>query len=52
MTVQTIASLEEIPGADKIVLARMQDNAWQVVVKKEDFKVGDQAIYFEIDNLF
>ena len=50
VTVQTISSLEEIAGADKIVLARMQDNAWQVVVKKDDFKVGDKAIYFEIDS--
>jgi RNA ligase (TIGR02306 family) len=49
-TIVRIESLESIPNADAIELARMVDKGWQVVVKKGEFKVGDLAVYFEIDS--
>ncbi len=47
-TVRIIKELNDIPGADNIVLAIV--DGWQCVVKKNEFKVGDKCIYFEIDS--
>lgn len=47
-TIRTIDSLSPIKGADRIELAHI--GGWQVVVKKDEFKVGDLAIYLEIDS--
>ena len=38
-----------IPDADKICLAEIK--GWQCVIKKDEFKVGDQAIYYSIDSI-
>lgn len=48
-TVQTVLSLEPIPNADAIVVARVL--GWAVVVKKGQFAVGDRIVYCEIDSL-
>lgn len=48
-TVRTVKELIPIEGADRIELAKV--DGWQCVVKKGDFKVGDDAIYFEIDSI-
>ncbi len=48
-TLQDIAEIRAIPGADKIVAARI--NGWWVVTQKEGLNVGDKRIYFEIDSL-
>jgi RNA ligase (TIGR02306 family) len=48
-TVETIASLRDIPDADSIVVARIRD--WSVVVRRDEFQVGDKVVYFEIDSL-
>lgn len=50
-SIQTVSELLPIEGADAIELAKMQDNAWQCVVKKGELKVGDLAVYMEIDSL-
>lgn len=47
-TIQRIHNIEPIPGADKIVRADVL--GWSVVVGVDEFKVGDLAIYFEIDS--
>jgi RNA ligase (TIGR02306 family) len=47
-TVRRIADLQPIPGADLIEVATI--DGWKVVVKKGEFKVGDTAVYFEIDS--
>ena len=50
-TIVTIANLEPIPKADNIEYASFKENSWNVVVKKNEFKVGDLAIYFSIDSI-
>ena len=49
-SIQRIKALEPIPGADAIVAATVL--GWQVVVKKDQFTVGDLCVYCEIDSLF
>ncbi len=48
-SIQKILALEPIPEADAIVKATVL--GWQLVVKKDEFKVGDLAVYCEIDSL-
>lgn len=48
-SIQKIASIEPIPGADSIEVATVL--GWHCVVKKGDFVPGDLCIYFEIDSL-
>jgi RNA ligase (TIGR02306 family) len=47
-SIQVIRKLSPIKGADRIVLATIE--GWKAVVGKDDFKVGDKAVYFEIDS--
>jgi len=47
--VETIKSLSPIPKADKIECAQIL--GWECVVKREEFAVGDKAIYVEIDSI-
>lgn len=48
-TVETIADVAAIPGADAIVRARIR--GWDVVVKLGEFQVGDRCVYFEVDSM-
>jgi RNA ligase (TIGR02306 family) len=50
-TIQTIKELLPIPGADSIELATFENIGWKCVVKKDEFQIGDKAVYFEIDSL-
>ena len=43
-----VTNITPIEGADRVELAHV--NGWQVMVKKGEYKVGDLAIYFEIDS--
>ena len=47
-SVRKISNIRPIEGADMIEVATV-DN-WNVVVKKNEFRIGDFAIYFEIDS--
>lgn len=47
-SVQYVHCVEPIEGADRIELAKVL--GWQCVAKKGEFKVGDLAVYFEIDS--
>jgi len=48
-SIQKIKALEPIEGADAIEKATVL--GWQLVVKKGEYKVGDLAIYCEIDSI-
>ena len=43
-----IDEVNQIEGADNIALATV--GGWKVIVKKEEFKPGDVAVFFEIDS--
>lgn len=47
-TIRKIADVQPIPNADAIEVVTV--DGWQVVAKKGEFKVGDYAMYFEIDS--
>lgn len=47
-TVETIAAIRDIDGADLIEVATVR--GWNVVVGKGEFEVGDTAAFFEIDS--
>ena len=48
VTIRKVDEIKAIAGADLIELAVV--DGWQCVVKKGEFKVGDQGLYFEIDS--
>ena len=48
VTIRTISDLQPIEGADRIEVASI--DGWRVVVGKNEFKVGDKCLYFEIDS--
>ena len=48
-SVQVIADVQPIDGADTIVKVRIND--WWCVAKKGEFQVGDLCVYHEIDSL-
>lgn len=47
-TIRQISNITPIPDADAIELASV--DGWNVVVKKDEFKIGDACIYIEIDS--
>lgn len=47
-SIRRIADIQPIEGADAIVVAVV--DGWKVVVKKDEFQVGDLAVYLEIDS--
>ncbi|WP_338864366.1 RNA ligase (ATP) [Myxococcus stipitatus] len=48
VSIQKVDHLEDIPGADSILKARVM--GWDVVVRKGEFRVGDACVFFEIDS--
>ena len=46
--VVTIDEIKPIPNYDRVEYARV--GGWWVIVRKDQFKVGDSAIYIEIDS--
>lgn len=47
--IERITALDPLPGYDRVVYATVL--GWKVIVKKDDFQVGDLAVYFECDSL-
>jgi RNA ligase (TIGR02306 family) len=50
-TICTISSICPIENADKLEYVTFDQNSWQVVVGKDQFKVNDRVVYFEIDSV-
>lgn len=48
-SIQKIGNLEPIQNADAIEKATVL--GWQLVVKKDEFKIGDLCVYCEIDSI-
>jgi len=48
-TIQKIEDVHSIENADSIEKVRIK--GWWVVVKKDQFKINDKCVYFEIDSL-
>jgi RNA ligase (TIGR02306 family) len=48
VTLENISEIRPIPDADAIEVARVR--GWDVVVKKGEFKVDEEVLYFEIDS--
>lgn len=48
VTIRKIKQLIPIKDADMICIAII--DGWQVIVKKSEFKVGDECLFFEIDS--
>lgn len=47
-TIRLIAEIKEIPDADTIEAVRV--DGWWCVVKKNEFKINDLCVYFEVDS--
>ena len=47
-SIQIIKDIQPIPDADRIEVAVI--NGWKCVVKKNEFRVGQKVVYFEIDS--
>jgi len=47
-SIRRIAAIDPISGADAIEVATV--DGWKVVIKKDEFKVGDLCVYLEIDS--
>lgn len=48
-SVQIITDIQPIPNADNIVTASIL--GWQVVIKKNEFNIGDKVCYIQIDTV-
>lgn len=48
-TIQVIDDIQPIDGRDRIELASVK--GWHVIVKKDEFHVGDPCVYIEIDSV-
>lgn len=46
--IEKIADLQPIPGYDRVVYATVL--GWKTIVGKDEFKIGDWCVYFEIDS--
>jgi len=48
-SIQRIIDINPIEGADRIEVATIL--GWRVVIRKNEFKVNDLCVYFEVDSL-
>ncbi len=48
-SIKTISDIQPIEGKDRIELAIV--DGWQVIVKKNEYKIGDKTIFVEIDSV-
>lgn len=48
-SIQIINDIKPIPNADRIELAFVL--GWEVVINKNEFQIGDKAVYIEVDSI-
>ena len=48
-SIQQIVDIQSIQNADSIELASVL--GWNVVIKRDQFKIGEPIVYFEIDSI-
>ena len=48
-TIQAIKDIQPIPDADTIEVAKVM--GWEVVIKKDEYKVGDKVVYFDVKTI-
>lgn len=48
-SIKTISDILPIESKDRIVLAMV--DGWSVIVKKDEFHIGDSCVYVEIDSV-
>lgn len=48
-SIQKVSKVSSIEGADRIEVVEIL--GWECVVKKDEFKVGELVIYFEVDSI-
>lgn len=48
-SIQLVDDIREHTNADSLALAKIL--GWQVVIKKDEVRIGDKIVYFEIDSL-
>lgn len=48
VSIQEIKDIQPIEGADRIEIATIL--GWKLVIKKDEFKIGDKCVYFEVDS--
>jgi hypothetical protein len=44
----TVDDIQPIPNYDRVEAAMV--GGWRIIVRKDQFKIGDKAVYFEIDS--
>ena len=48
-SIQKIASIRGIPGADKVEVSVLENLGWEIVTRKGEFKAGELVVYCEVD---
>lgn len=48
-SIKTISDIQPIPNRDRIELAIV--DGWQIIVKKDEYKIGDKTVFVEIDSV-
>lgn len=48
-SVQKIVEVRDIPKADRIQVAKI--NAWEIVIRKDEYKAGDLCLFCEVDSI-
>lgn len=51
VTLETLETVKSHPNADRLELGKLKGLSYQFVIPKDQYKAGDQVIYFPIDSI-